>query len=342
MKKIYFVLAAAMLSVGAFAQTLTQANHAMSLGNMFSTKQCDSTGVTPGGNGPSQTWNYSTITIHNSTVKNFTAVTVASTGSASAYPSAAIAVSSGANGNSFYSSNATDYKYWGGDIVAGAIMAVLNYSSAASYARYPMSLTGSTVTAIGGTISASSNVGSFTGNCTVTATGSGALNLPGMTFPNVLKVTTAQVINFNLILPGVLTQITYDYYSPSGSKAPLFTINSSTMSSGLGTSTQSNVAINSNYMLLGVKEQQDAATVNFEAFPNPASENINISFNNPSNESVSYEMINSLGQLVKSENIQAVNGNNKSQISLNGLESGLYFVVLKVGEKAAVQKITVR
>lgn len=341
MKKIYLLIAATAISAGAFAQTLSQANHAMAVGNTYSTKQCDSTGITPGGTGASQVWNYGALSIHNAIVKNYTAVTVASTGSAAAYPSAGVAVSSGANANSFYSSNATDYKYWGGDVNVGGIGVVLNFSTAASYARYPMSLSTTTNNAISGSITTPLGNGTFAGNCTVTASGSGTLNLPGRSFSNVLKVTTTQTLSFTVILPGTLVQITNDYYSPAISKAPLFTITNSTLMT-TSASIQSYVYVESNYMVLGVKEQQDAATVSFEVFPNPASENVNISFNNPANETVSYEMINSLGQLVKSEKIEAVNGNNKSKISLNGLESGLYFVVLKVGDKAAVQKITVK
>ncbi|HRD39546.1 MAG TPA: hypothetical protein PLC65_13010, partial [Bacteroidia bacterium] len=86
---------------------------------------------------------------------------VASTGSAAAYPAAGVAVSAGANQNSFYSSNTTDYKYYGGDIMVGTNAVVLNYSSPLAAARYPMAITNATTSAISGSISAFSNNGTF-------------------------------------------------------------------------------------------------------------------------------------------------------------------------------------
>ena len=192
MKKIYLLITTALISATGFAQTLTQANNAMILGDTYSTKQCDSTGINPGGNGASQVYNFSTIAIHNSTIKNYTTVTVASTSSASAYPSASVAVSAGVGANSFYTSNTTDYKYWGGNLNVGGVSAVFGFSTPMAQARYPMSLTNSTVSATSGTLVVLGNNGTFTGNHTVTATGAGALQLPSSTFPNVLKVTTAQ------------------------------------------------------------------------------------------------------------------------------------------------------
>ena len=110
----------------------------------------------------------------------------------------------------------------------------------------------------------------------------------------------------------------------------------------LGSTTQTYVTINSNYLTLAVKEQQDKEVLGFEVYPNPASENLNITFNNPSNELTSYQIINSLGQLVKSEEINAVSGINKQQISLKNLESGMYFVTITVGDKTAYQKINIQ
>lgn len=342
MKKIYLLISAALISAGSYAQTLTQANNAFALGNTFSTKQCDSTGITAGGNGAAQTWNYSTIAIHNSTIKNYTTITVASSGSAAAYPSSSVAVSGGPGAISFYSSNTTDNKYWGGNINVGGVAAIFGYSSPAAYARYPMSLTNSTLSATAGTLLVLGNNGTFTGNCTVTATGSGALQLPSITFPNVLKMTTAQIINFSSIVTGTITAVYYDYFSPANSKAPLFSIQTSSIVSLLGSTTQTYVVINSNYIALGVKEQNDKEVLGLEIYPNPTSENVNITFNNPSNETASYEIINSIGQLVKSEKINSVSGVNKQQISLKNLESGMYFVAITVGDKTAYQKINIQ
>src|SRR5437868_13288778 len=100
MKKIYTLIAAAFCISSVNAQTLTQANHAPIIGDSYQTVNCTTVGVNPGGNGAGQTWNFSALTVQTTTTTN-NGVTVASTGSASTYPSANVAVASGTNGNSF-------------------------------------------------------------------------------------------------------------------------------------------------------------------------------------------------------------------------------------------------
>lgn len=343
MKKIYLALSTALLGFAVNAQTLTQANNSMLLGDTYSTKQCDSTGVNPGGNGASQVYNFSTVTIHNSTIKNYTAVTVASTGSASAYPSANIAVGAGANNNSFYTYSATECKYYGGNINVGGVQAVFGFSSPQVNMKYPTSLTTSTVSATAGTLIVLGNNGTFTGNSTVTATGSGTLQLPSsISYPNVLKVVTTQTLSFNSIVSGTIGAVFTDFYSPANSKAPLFSIQTSTINSALGNTTQIYSFINSNFITLSVKEQTDKEALAFEAYPNPTNDNVTITYKNTSNEAVSYDVINASGQLVKSEKISSVAGVNKQQISLSGLASGMYFLTLSVGDKTSYQKINIQ
>lgn len=341
MKKIYLLISTAILSAGAFAQTINQTNNAFILGDTYSIKQCDSSGVNTGGNGAGQVYNYSTVTIHNSTIKNYTAVTVASTGSAAAYPSAGIAVGAGANNNSYYTYSATECKYYGGNINVGGVQAVFGFSSPQVNMKYPTSLTTSTVSATAGTLIVLGNNGTFTGNATVTATGSGTLQLPSsISYPNVLKVVTTQTLSFSSIVTGTIGAVFTDFYSPANSKAPLFSIQTSTINSLLGNTTQIYTYINSNFITLSVKEKEDAAALSLTAFPNPANDNLTISYNNPTNEAASYQIINASGQLMKSENIKSVSGINQHTISLDNLNSGFYFVVLTVGDKTSYQKIT--
>ncbi len=344
MKKIYLLISAALISAGAYAQTINQTNNAFVVGDTYSTKQCDSTAINVGGNGSGQTYNYSSIVIHNSVVKNYTAVTVASTGSTSAYPSASLSLKAGATDNSFYSYTANEAKYWGGNLNVGGIQATIGFSNPQVNMKYPTTLSTSTISAsTTGTLVVLGNNGTFTGSATITATGSGVLQLPsGVNFPNALKVVSTQTISFSTIVTGSINAIYYDYYSPANSKAPLFSIQTSSISSLLGNTTQTYVTINSNYVALNVKEQEDAAALSLTAFPNPANDNITISYNNPTNEAASYEVISMTGQLVQSEKLNSVSGINKQNITLSNLESGFYFVVLTVGDKTSYQKITIQ
>lgn len=339
MKKIYSTFLAALFVGGLNAQTLTQANNAPIIGDAFGTRQCDSTAISAGANGAGATWNYSTIAIRTATT-NYAGVSVATTGSTSAYPSASVAVGVGVNKYSFYSSTAGSLSYWGGNVIIGGQNAVLSYTSPSCMANYPMSLGSSTTATVGGSLTILAQNGTFTGTVTASGSGTGTLMLPSATFNNVLKVTTTQNFVGTITLGSAnITMIRYDYFSPTA-KYPMFTIATSTVVSFAGTNTETIVTVNTAFSL-GVKENQNTvANLNF--YPNPAKGNLNVSFTNPNGENASYEMINAIGQTVKKESLSNEKGQINQNISLEGIESGIYFIKVYVGSSASVKKVTVQ
>lgn len=342
MKKIYSIIAAVICFGSINAQTLTQANHAPIVGDSYQTVNCNSVGITPGGNGPSQTWNYSSMALLTSTTTN-NAVTVASTGSAAAYPSAGVAVQSGTAGSAFYSSTASNLLYWGGNIIVGGQAVTMSYTTAATHASYPMTLGTTSNGNIGGGVSHPiAGSGNFAGTNTVTGTGTGTLMLPGgYNFSNVLKVTTSKAMTFTVTFgSGTYTQTITDFYAPS-SKYPLLSISNEYINSPLGTTTETVVLINSAYAL-GVKEVASESLTNVVVYPNPAKDNINLSFVNENVDNASYQLVNVLGQTIRTQNIPAVKGETLYNINLNGIENGIYFIKLSVGNKTSVTKITVQ
>lgn len=343
MKKIYSIIAAAICVSGLNAQTLTQANHAPTVGDTYQTVACNSVGITPGGNGAGQTWNYSTMSILTTTTTN-NAVTVASTGSAAAYPSANVAVQSGTAGSSFYSSSASNLMYWGGNIIVGGQAVTMSYTTAAAHAAYPMILGTTSNGNIGGTVSHPiAGTGNFAGTNTVTGAGTGTLMLPGgYNFPNVLKVTISKMMTFTVTFgSGTYSQTVNEYYSPL-SKYPLLSISNEYINSPLGTTTETVVSINNNFSTVGVKEAASGSLSNVVVYPNPAKDNINISFTNENAENVSYQIVNVIGQTIRTQNIPATKGETLYNVNLNGIESGIYFIKLSVGNKSSVTKITVQ
>jgi hypothetical protein len=342
MKKIYSLLAAVICVSGLKAQTLTQANHAPIVGDSYQTVNCSTVGALPGGNGTGQTWNFSSLTVQTTTTTN-NGVTVASTGSTATFPSASVAVTSGGNGDSFYSSSISSLLYWGGNIVVGGQAVTMSYTQAAIHATYPMSF-GSTANGnISGTATHTlAGSGPFAGTCTVTAAGTGTLMLPGgYNFPNVLKVTTVKVMTFTVAGAGSYSQTVTDYYSPS-SKYPLFSISNEYINSALGTTTETVTLINNNYKTVGINEAASQTLSNVSVYPNPAKENININFVNENAENASYEMVNVLGQTVRSQTIPVAKGETLYNVNLSGIENGVYFMKLNVGNKTSITKITVQ
>lgn len=343
MKKIYLLIAAAFCAAGSNAQTLTQANHAPIVGDMFQTVDCTTVGVNPGGNGTGQTWNFSSLTVMSTTV-TMNGVTAASTGSTATYPSASMALSPGTGTNSFYSSTSSILNYWGGNNSMAGQQITLAYTSPAVYCSYPFSFGSTANTAIAGSATTIVGSGNFSGTNTVTASGTGMIMLPGgYNFTNILKVTNTQALTFTLAFgTGTVTQNKYDYYSPL-SKYPLFSISNTTLSTSLaGTTTETLVTINNNYKTVGINESANKALANVTVYPNPAKDNINISFSNENAEPASYQLVNVLGQSIRQQSIPAVKGESLYNINLSDVESGIYFVKLTVGNKTSVTKITVQ
>ncbi len=349
MKKFYFVVLSFSLGLNLnMAQTiLTKANHAPLVGDVFKTRQCDSTGLTPGASGAGATWTF-TMSIRTPTT-TYNGVTVASTGTvAASYPSASVAVQSGTN-NSFYSSTTNALSYWGGNlpIKISGINVTTTYASPAVYATYSMALNSTSAAAVSGTVSAGGINGSFTGTSTTIGDGTGTLILPSRTFSNCLRVMTTQTLNFSVTFPpanGTVFQTTYDYYNVI-SKSPLFTILDALVTATVAGSPQSSsyylATINSDYLTVGINETTKEIS-NLNLYPNPAKANFNLSFVNENAENASYEMINALGQTIKKENLGSEKGNIKYNISLEGIDSGIYFVKIYVGNSTSVKKITVQ
>ncbi len=345
MKKFYIGIFNIGCIVSALAQTtaLTQANHAYIIGNTFKTTDAGTVATSPGPSGPGVTWNFSSLAIGTMTTVN-TATTVASTGSAAAYPSASVAVVGGSN-NSFYSSTATDLLYWGGNFNIQGQNVTLGYTSPAAYAKYPMSYNTTTTSVVSGTVITAIGTGNFAGTCTNVADGTGTLQLPARTFTsNILRVMTKSVLNYTVsIVTGMLTLENYEYYNSALSKSPMFSILNSTLTASLGGGPwiQALLNVNTDYASVGVNETLKEIS-NLNLFPNPAKTNFNLSFVNENGENSSYEMINALGQTIRKENLGNEKGNLKHNINLEGIDSGIYFVKIYVGNSTLVKKITVQ
>jgi hypothetical protein len=235
MKKIYLSIFTALAGLSLNAQTLTDANHSPAAGDNYSTYQCDSTAISAGAAGAGALWNFSTIITHSSAVSNYTAAANAN----ASYPIPGVQVASVLSDMSFYKSTTNDLKYFGGNIVVGPVSASLIYTTAAVMAAYPMSLNTTSSSATGGSINVTAplaQAGTFTGNSSTIADGTGTLALASGTFNTVVRVVTSQTINFTTPLTsGTVTQKNYNYYNV-GTKESLFSISNSTVVTSLSPS----------------------------------------------------------------------------------------------------------
>ena len=339
MKKILFSLSV-ILSVTANAQTISQAaNEPTPWDPPYTTLQCDS--VSPGGSGAAQTWNYSAIGIHASIQKTY----AYSINTNSVYAPAYVFVNSGINDNSYYKSNGNILNYYGGNFVmstaSGPAYVNLIYSTPSIRAVYPMSISTSSMATVSGSIAVTGAVpasGTFTGTSSVSANSSGTLALAGRTFTDILRVMTTQTLNATISgLPVTVTQQNYDYISAAFAKTPVFTISTSTLSSLIGgTSTQTIVTVNKDYLVVGINETKKQ-TIDLTVFPNPATSIIN--FNTTSLEATKIIAYDLTGKIIATEFIDM----GKAKMNINHLSNGLYLysVVGKSNQILATGKFNV-
>ena len=317
MKKIILSLFT-VLGLAASAQTITQANHSYTVGDLYSTYPCSTVGVSAGASGTGATWNYASVSQNTASAVNYRAAVNTNT----TYASATIKYSAASNNTAYYKSTASDLKYYGGDISINGVNATLGYSSPATYAIYPMSLNSTTTSAISGSALIYANSGTFTGTCTILADGSGTLTLPsGNTYSNTIRILTTQTITVSGLPIGSATinLENYDYYDPStplAFKAPLFSISNSTLSSALGTSAQTfATALKDNNV--GINESQKYA-IELSVYPNPSA-NV-VTFSTTSLDATKVLVYDITGELMTTELMEM----GKSKISLTNLASGVY------------------
>jgi len=90
-------------------------------------------------------------------------------------------------------------------------------------------------------------------------------------------------------------------------------------------------------------QQSLAYNVNsIEIFPNPASSNATIAVDLKEEGMVSVNVYNTVGQLVKSSNAKGNMGENKINMSLDNLNTGIYVVKVQVGNTTSTKKLIVQ
>jgi hypothetical protein len=330
MKKIYFALLTFGALMSAQAQ-LTQANHAPANGDTFSTYQCDSVGA--GASGAAVNWNFSVAT-HSSIQKTYAAASVTSV----SYPMANVAVAANAGNSAYYNTSANSLLYYGGNINVGTVAANLNYTAAAIYATYPMSMGTTTNSIIGGSITVSSPLpanGTFTGTSTMTVDGTGTLTIAGMTYSNVTRVSVVQNISFvTNVAPGTLTENSFQFYQ-SGLKAPILTIETSTANLGLlGSPSQTLVQRTTaappttTVSTVGISKNEIAQS-GVQVYPNPANSELTIFCADKTAQTVSVYDIT--GKLVETKSFSSV----WAKIDVSNYNQGLYIYRVN-GENGAV------
>lgn len=334
MKKIYLSIFTALTGLSLNAQTLTDANHSPVAGDMYSTYQCDSLGISAGASGAAALWNFTSVATRSSIVNNYTATANAN----ASYPIPGVQLGSAASNLSYYNSTASNLTYWGGNVTIGAIAASFVYTASAVRAAYPMSLNTSSTAVTAGNVSipALSQTGTFTGASGTIADGTGTLALVTGTYTSAIRVVTTQTINFTVQLgSGSVTQKVWDYYDV-GTKEALFTISTATIVAPLaGTSTQT-IVTRHKPLVTGIAANNHTS-VSMSVYPNPSNTNVNFATENTDAKTVLVYDVT--GKLVEKQNLNE----GKLKLDVSDYTNGLYIYSVIGSNNQALKtgKITV-
>jgi len=92
---------------------------------------------------------------------------------------------------------------------------------------------------------------------------------------------------------------------------------------------------------VGVAENKSNIVNNSSIFPNPAKNNATLRIDLNGNSKVQIQVLNTIGQVVKSVAPQGQTGTNSFNIDLSGLNSGIYFVNVKVDNATSTKKLVI-
>ncbi len=93
--------------------------------------------------------------------------------------------------------------------------------------------------------------------------------------------------------------------------------------------------------LIGMEEMKNLSESSFALYPNPATSEVNVSFEITSSSNVSVQLIDITGRVVLSKNIKATKGQNLIPVSVSELNHGLYFMNVSSEGKSITKKLII-
>jgi PKD repeat protein len=87
---------------------------------------------------------------------------------------------------------------------------------------------------------------------------------------------------------------------------------------------------------------EEAYVSEFNVYPNPASNEANVSFHVVNNGEAVVEIVNAIGQTIKTNNVNAVTGKNLVMLNTSTIESGIYLVRVTVNGAQNVKRLIIQ
>lgn len=308
--------------------TLTFSNIAPVPGDIFTSFNADTTGVSPQNAGAGQNWNFSGLNVLTSQTV-FTYVQPSSTPYFASFPSATVAFTTG-NLYSYIKAGPLEYSIIG----ISSNMYTMNYTDPDVLYSFPFSFGNNFTDSLAGSYLLSGNNYVRKGTRTVTADGWGTLILPSGTYNNTLRVKCIQdFIDSSAMGVSHIYNTTYLWYDGIN-KTPMLNILKSTVTRN-GTPVYGNfVAVSAGAS--GISEKPGLGPV-VHLFPNPATDAIHVKLNKLS--AFKMEIITLAGNIIFSKT--SCSDNETTDISR--YPEGIYFVrIISDGDASVVKFLKIQ
>jgi hypothetical protein len=328
MKKIYTLILASFIGITAHAQlTLTQAANAPMAGIYETSISFDSTTAIPKTTGTNKSWNFTSLVTGTSSATSFTYVNASTTPSASAFPGSTLSTSDGSTSHNYYTSTSTNLDLAGSADVGD----VVHFTNPMTWMKWPFTFGTSNSDAFTGTETYSTTTINMTGQMNISGSGTGTVTMPmGHVYTNCLQILRTYTYNIGTPFNFTVTGRAYEYWSGLF-RAPIITIDYSTLDDGSSLSPDASLTVNS-LANVGIKEQELANNA-FVVFPNPVKEKLNI---NLKDGSVAQEM-----KLFDVNGKMIISDLSTNTLNTSNLSKGVYILKVKANDVYSQKQIII-
>lgn len=339
MKKRLLLLSVILASQTSFGQ-LTQGNEPAAGASSVMYAITDTGTVSLAGistvTGPSAVWDYSSIKMENTASESISVGDATTSPNASDFPTSTKTISQGTI-IQYFNSTSTERVSQGFIFSVNGIDVPVVFTDEATLLTYPFSFGG---TAVNDTYAGNAiiNLGGLfpptnapvTGKIYASIDGTGILKLPTEDISNIFRLTTidtAVATGVPILNTVEIIRIQHEYYDAAAIGLPIF-VDAYVFVSGAGEQRQ---VLSKNFSTIGLEKN---AIQNLVLYPNPSNGEFAIS-----GEFVkgNVEVTDLTGKVVYTSEITS-----GGIIKLGDVKSGIYTLKLVAGDKASVQKITIK
>jgi hypothetical protein len=332
MKKGLLYVVALLVSSASFGQ-LTQANEP-AVGDYYDMYKIDSASVPAlqtilGVTGSNVTWNYSTVTMNVSNVGVIGIEDPTVTSNAASYPTSTKAITQG-TALQYFNSTATERVSQGfvfSEPTLGEIVVVFD-TDEAKVLTYPFSYGSTNTDTYIGSTTTPMGAATVTGKVYSTIDGEGTLQLPTMTIPNLMRLTTIDTSEVDAgFLSVEVIRVQMEYYDKNNPGLPVF-VDAFLQMGAFGEDRQ---VFSKEFSTMGITTKE---IQNLTIFPNPSNGKFVVSGDFTE---AAVEVTDVTGKVVYHSTVNA-----GATVALNDAKSGVYFVKVAAGDKISVQKMTIK